>query len=128
MIDLSAPLFPAASAAEELILKVFWCDQLTADAEQAGGIDQQRKLFLTVRQIAAQLSAMDHFFAYTTVATLILRLEKKQLIRRLSGPGKAISFEVTLSYSEYRAAIFQALSKRYPQPLEPDRADGLSQA
>lgn len=110
MIDLSTPLLPVASAAEELILSLFWSELNRA---------------MTVRQIATHPRLESRAWAYTTVATIVLRMEKKSLLRRISHSRRAISYEVALPYSAYRQAVLLALDKRYPQAAEPAPEAGL---
>lgn len=96
-----------ASAAEELILSLFWeADEANPPAAHA---------CISIKEICASAAVTERRWAYNTVATLLKRLEGRGFVRRCeSRGGKPFYYQATLSYQAYRDLLVEAFELRYP--------------
>lgn len=96
-----------ASAAEELILSLFW----EADEKNLPGF----VVCFSIKEICASASVIERHWAYNTVASLLKRLERRGFVRRCEHrSGKSFCYHATLSYKEYRGMLAEAFELRYP--------------
>lgn len=62
----------------------------------------------SIRQV---ISLLGQDLAYTTIATVLGNLERKELVHPLRGPGRTVRYEATCSREEYAAQVMgQALA------------------
>lgn len=115
MINLKAPYIEPASAAEELILSLFWSKDSNSTSEKANKAAKSTAKALIVRQIHEHPLVVKQAWTYNTVATLLRRLEQKGYIKRTSGPSKTIVYCAAISYEAYCEKLQLALNKRYPK-------------
>jgi predicted transcriptional regulator len=101
---------------EQQVIGVLWADMGTK---------------LTVRQVAEHFP--DH--AYTTVLTVLDRLEQKGLVRRIRGRGRAHHYVAVASREAYSATLMREALSAAPDPdavlvhfaesVSPEEADFL---